>query len=295
MELNRLYYFFITAKHQHVTKASEELHIAQPALTKSIKSLEKELDLPLFYKRGRNICLTPFGEHLRDRLRNVFDILDKLPSELEEMKNGAADQVKINVLAASDTVTTAIVGYKKTNEHTVFHVIQNETESDCDISITTNTFDLSGLPPISKQNIFEEQIFLAVPKKSSLADKDSISLSEVRKRGFINLSGNRAFRNICDRLCRDAGFSPRIIFESDSPVAVKNLIATGAGIGFWPAFSWGKVSEDITLLSIDDPLCKRELIISLHDTNSLSEVAAEFYNYLTAFLGKQQRKAARKS
>ena len=48
MDLNKLYYFYITAKHEHVTRAAEELHIAQPALTKSIKLLESDLGVPLF-------------------------------------------------------------------------------------------------------------------------------------------------------------------------------------------------------------------------------------------------------
>ena len=48
MDQTRLYYFYVVAKHQHVTRAAEEIHIAQPSLTKSIKLLEEELGLTLF-------------------------------------------------------------------------------------------------------------------------------------------------------------------------------------------------------------------------------------------------------
>ena len=48
MELNKLYYFYVVAKHEHVTKASEELHISQPALTKTIKLLEEDMGVELF-------------------------------------------------------------------------------------------------------------------------------------------------------------------------------------------------------------------------------------------------------
>ena len=60
MELAKLRYFYLTAKYGHVTRAAEEIHIAQPALTKAIKQLEQALGVPLFYKKGRNIYPTVF-------------------------------------------------------------------------------------------------------------------------------------------------------------------------------------------------------------------------------------------
>jgi len=47
MELNRLYYFYVVAKHEHVTRAAEELHVAQPALSRTIHLLEEELGVPM--------------------------------------------------------------------------------------------------------------------------------------------------------------------------------------------------------------------------------------------------------
>ena len=91
------------------------------------------------------------------------------------------------------------------------------------------------------------------------------------------------FRVVCDRFCLSAGFNPKIVFESDSIIAVKNIIGVGAGVGFWPAFSWGEVSEDITLLPIKSPSCKREIVIGLHK-NLLSHTAKDFFKYLTEFM-----------
>lgn len=289
MELNKLYYFYIVAKHQHVTHAAEELHIAQSALTKSIKLLEQDLGIPLFYKSKRNIFLTSFGEHLKNRLDNVFSVLDKLPQELEDMKNQERNTVNLNVLAASTVVTAAIVNYKKKNANAIFQVIQNEEEMDCDISITTNAVDFSKLPPFEKRCIIEEKIYLAVPKNSEYADDSFIDLKEVKDKGFVNLAGSRLFRTICDKFCLSAGFKPKIIFESDSPIAVKNLIGAGAGIGFWPAFSWGKAATEIRLLPIENPVCQRELIIGMHNNGSVSDIVGDFYEYLIDYMREQQR------
>ena len=61
MELTQLRYFLKVAELEHITRASEELHIAQPALTQTIHRLESELEIPLFVNKGRNIFLTEYG------------------------------------------------------------------------------------------------------------------------------------------------------------------------------------------------------------------------------------------
>ena len=66
MELAKLRYFYTVAKLGHVTRAAEEIHIAQPALTKAVKQLEEELGVALFYKKGRNIYPTVYGEYLQN-------------------------------------------------------------------------------------------------------------------------------------------------------------------------------------------------------------------------------------
>ncbi len=290
-ELNKLYYFYVVAKHQHVTRASEELHIAQPALTKTVKLLEEELQVPLFYRKGRGIVLTPFGEHLRERLEDVFGILQNIPEELESMKGQAEKTIRLHVLAASTIITSAIAEYKKQNEDTVFQLIQNEEKKDCDISVTTNAVDFSHLPSFRKRCIMEEKIYLAVPKNSVYARETSVDLRFFKEEGFVNLAGSRLFRTVCDKFCDSAGFRAKIIFESDSPAAVRNLIGAGVGVGFWPAFSWGQItSSEVVLLPIRNPVCQRELIVGLHTENSLSGIAEDFYEYLLNFMREQQQK-----
>ena len=288
MELNKLYYFYIVAKYEHVTRASEEIHISQPALTKTIKQLEEELGVPLFRKEKRNIRLTEFGRFLKGRLDNIFLVLEEIPLEIDKMKGLYENTVRLNVLAASGIVTEAIVEFKKKNENAVFQVIQNEEEADCDITVTTNSNTMPSFSEFEKTYAITEEIYLAVPRGWEC--KDEIILSDFSEEGFVNLAGSRLFRNICDEFCKRAGFQAKSIFESDSIVAVKNIIGAGAGIGFWPDFSWGDVSEDIRLLKIGNVDCRREIVIGLHKGERKSRICAEFYEFLMDFMQKKSKK-----
>ena len=75
MDFMQIKYFLEVADSQHVTKSAKKLHVAQPALTKSIHRFEEELGVPLFTHKGRNIILTEYGRFLRDKFAPVMQEL----------------------------------------------------------------------------------------------------------------------------------------------------------------------------------------------------------------------------
>ncbi len=288
MELQKLRQFYTVAKYQHVTKAATELYVAQPSLTQAIASLEKELDVPLFVKRGRNIVLTEYGEYLKRRLDTLLPEIEALPEEIQKLKNGVSKRVKLNILAASTFVLNAIVAYRKSHPDVMFDFEQSVEKQNCDIVITTDAGRKKAPANYAKRSVMEEKIYLAVPKDSAYGHMESVTLSEVKDEAFVMLSGSRLFGVICNQLCLSAGFSPKVMFESDSPSAVQNIISTGAGIAFWPKYSWGNLtSENVKLLTVTSPDCRRELITELYDTGNRSEYAEDFYEFLlNEFSGK---------
>ena len=281
MELAKLKYFLVVAKEQHVTKAAEYLCIAQPALTQAIKSLERELGVNLFEKRGRNVVLTEYGKYLQNRLENLLPEFDKIPSEIENLKNKVNKTIKINIKAASTFVINAIVKYTQKNKDVVFEFEQSDLSSDCDILITTDgaKSDKSILP--IQSFVKEEQIYLAVPKNSVYANFSSIELSAVKNEKFIMFSSSMLFGVLCNKYCSESGFQPNITFESDSPSAIQNIISTGIGVAFWPEFSWGKTkNKNVVLIPITKPNCKRNLIFELYSKKTKSKYAENFFNFL---------------
>ena len=147
MELLQLEYFYAVAQNQHMTRTAEQLHIAQPSLTQSIRRLEKELGVPLFYRSGRNIALTTYGEALQNALTPVLKTLHQIPTQLQQMALEREKTIRLNVLAASTLVTQALISYKKDHDGLHFRLIQNSQCEDADITVfTRETFRSPQIP-----------------------------------------------------------------------------------------------------------------------------------------------------
>lgn len=288
MELSQIRFFLEVAKNQHITKSAEKLHIAQPSLTQSMHKLEETLGVPLFARKGRNIILTEYGRYLSEKLTPIVDEIDRIPFELQSMAKRNSETIRMNVLAASTLVTNAIIEYRQTKSHIHFQFRQNPNAELSDIEITTKLFyqhDPEANEPGRRTFVRTEKIFLAVPNNEKYAERDSISLREVMDEGFICLSGSRQFRLICDKICRQVGFRPNIIFESDSPAAVINMVASNMGVGYYPEFSWGPTgSKHIKLLEIKDAIFRRDIIVCATLRNSGNENLLDFYRFLETFM-----------
>ncbi len=279
MELLQLKYFLEVARNSHRTRTAQKLHVAQPAISQAIHRLEKELGVKLFAPKGRNIVLTEYGEIFRDRIEPLEDKLLDAIAEMKTLADTDSATIHINLFAASVMITDAMVEYRKSHPKVNFKMSQNESDDLCDISVTTGLF----YQPARNENefVFDERIFLAVPDNERYGSLKSISLEEVKDESFISLAGQRQFRWICDRFCSEAGFSPKTAFESDNPDTVRSLIAANMGIGFWPEFSWGRKSgNNLLMLALHIPDCKRSIRINLNDRGEISRPAAEFYKYL---------------
>jgi len=291
MEITQLKYFYTLAQNQHVTRTAEQLHIAQPSLTQSIRRLEKELNVKLFKSNGRNIVLTECGKYLQKKIEPLLKTLNEIPEEIQTLTGDRKKMLKINVLAASTLITDTIIRYQKEHPEVRFQIVQNTETEDADITIFTREFFQQPLASRDNFYIFSEEIFLAVPNNSEYARKESVSLTEMAGKSFISLAGTKGLRSICDRFCLHAGFKPNVVFESDNAAAVKNLIGASIGVGFWPQHTWEThEGSAMTLLPISEPKCQRDIIVQLHHESESHEEAFRYYKYLVEFFEELKKK-----
>ncbi|MCM3476703.1 LysR family transcriptional regulator [Caldifermentibacillus hisashii] len=84
MDLDKLKYFYTTAKLENVSLAAKELLISQPPLSKAIANLEAELEMDLFFRNGKHISLNENGRFLFNQTERIFSEVNNLEPALEE-------------------------------------------------------------------------------------------------------------------------------------------------------------------------------------------------------------------
>ncbi|MFL0252026.1 LysR family transcriptional regulator [Clostridium neuense] len=288
MDLLQLKYFKTVAKFENVTKAANELYIAQPALSKTISHLEKELGVDLFDRRGKYIHLNEYGKAFLEKVNIALVALEDGRREIKDLQGKELGDIRLVFLAASTIIPELLSEFCKLHPHIRFQLFQHfsrdANNSDFDLCIS------SSCEHKEKNNnvaLLTEEIYLAVPLNHPLAKKKSISLKEVSNENFISLKPGKGLREITDEFCKKAGFSPNIIFESDDPSTVRGLIKAGQGVAFIPQVSWGSsVGSSMAFLHIKEPKCKRTIFISWDEKRYLSKASLLFRNFAVEYFKK---------
>ncbi len=104
LELYRI--FYVVAKHKHMTKASEELHISQPAISQAIKKLEEQLDGTLFLRSNKGMSLTEEGKMFYEYVKGALELIDNAEREFTSFKDLSKGQIKIG---CSTTLTKLVL------------------------------------------------------------------------------------------------------------------------------------------------------------------------------------------
>lgn len=283
MEIQQLRYFLVAARYQHVTKAAEEIHIAQPALSQIIKRLESEVGTSLFEKNGRNITLTPEGKILQEEALKILKTIDELPIVLQQKKAERDKTIKIKVSAATIWLMPAIIVYKKTHPDVNLDFIRNDDMRDCDFLITTST---QNAKYAGESFIVDEEILLAVSKDRAKNMPDKVKLSDLKGDVFLITDKSKPFFRICEEYCLKSGFAPNVIFECDSQTVIFDLVSADLGVAFCPTFSWGKIDQNrISLIPFDKKCFRKIILIAFKQSTDLQK---DFFAYLKRYMSVEQ-------
>ena len=112
MNLFHLRYFETLARTEHYSKAAEILSITQPSLSYAISTLESELGIQLFEKRGRNIVLTKYGKAFYSNVKEILANLDNAVRDIKLVANGEGE-INIGFLRTlgTDYVPTTVKNF----------------------------------------------------------------------------------------------------------------------------------------------------------------------------------------
>lgn len=285
MDLLQLRYFKKVAELENMTRAAEELIVAQPAISKMIHQLESELECKLFDRVGRNIKLNNEGMLL---LAYTNDILDNVDRIYRSFRDG---KIVISPIHFSVPIGSSLIPKILSEFNTLYpeyHIIINTSKSINPIDIEL----FQTLHEIHEENactVLREEIVLAVPKDHSLAEKDIIDLNDIKDYSIIGPSSKRSYMQLMQTFFDQAGFHPKMTLEIDNPETLRKLINIGYGISFVPKQTWiDTVQKSIKFIHINSPKCYRYINLRWKK-GYLPENIIAFRDYLLDFFEKLQK------
>ena len=282
MELLQLYYFRTTARCEHMSAAARELHIAQPALSQTIKRLENELGTPLFDRTGRHIQLNDCGRVFLHYTDTVLDALNDAKAELADMSKAASRPVSFSVQAASSLLPDILERFRQQHPDIHFQISQSAAARDSsdDIDLTLHAAAAFTQTP-ETELLLEEPLVIALPKSHRLAQNEQLRLRDLAGQPFASLCKESNLYEITRHYCALAGFEPQISLSCDNPQAFRELLGLNMGIALVPAITWPDMSASgIVTRPVADIACIRYLLLSWKSHRYLSAPAGIFRSFL---------------
>lgn len=244
MELRQLQYVVQIAAEKNFSRAAEKLHIAQPSLSQQLSKLEKEIGVRLFQRSTNSVQLTYAGQLFVEKAQKVLDLIEQMKQEMEDISQVRKGKLTIGSLPITGShILPKVLPVFKQHYPEIEVVLIEETSSQLEMLTAQGVTDLTLLSlPIEEKTLdyrvlVEEEIWLAVPPNHRFALHGSnkpIALEQLRQEPFILLKKGQGFRQIALDLCKQAGFSPHIVFESSNIETIQSLVAADMGIAFVP-------------------------------------------------------------
>lgn len=266
MELRHLRYFSCVAECLNFTRASEKLHVAQPALSRQIRALEDELGTKLFDRNRQRVILTDAGRLLFSHAQKILAQVDLATLAVREVANGAEGELRLGQdwrLPAS-LVSEAIAEYRR-NYPRVEVVVRDLPMGEQLRALNAHKIhvgfiatDLIGPDDhLTSRPILHSELVAIVPRDHPLAARPTVRLAELHDSEWISIdTPDAGYRTFLLQVCRNAGFTPRYsrAVATQAPALV-GLVAAGMGVALIPRLLLPPARLAIAVLGTDcDPL-----------------------------------------
>jgi len=255
MELRQLRAFVQVANAGTFTRAAEELHLAQSAVSQAIGRLEGELGFELLRRTSRGVELTEAGAAVFERAREIVAGADAIRSDLAALRGLLEGTVALGTMLPPGPIDLPglLASFHAAHPGIAVRVLEGSApdilgqlrRDDLDVAFTGVTADALDDGLAGEQMLAEELLLIAPPGRSSAR-----ALAELTGAPFVGYRRGSALRYTVDRALRAAGASPQIVFESDELVSVRELVARGLGSSIVPRSTVDADGPQVTAVSI---------------------------------------------
>lgn len=286
MNLQQLYYFRTIAELEHYTKASEKLMVTQSSLSHSINELEKELNVKLFERHGRNVVLTKYGAFFLEYVKKSLNILEDGMAKLQDYANPGTGIVRLTYVSSlHDFIPYLITRYyeKTGNIMTKFQFYLGSTY-EIEKQIENDDVDVGFSTPFNNEKLASHYIgdhktVLIVSKDHPLAALDAVDLTKITDEKFITYNYQCQIRTYIDEIFESLKIQPNIVSEAFHDNIIFGSVAAGFGIALVPEPLNSK-HPNIKVIQIANDIPSRELHLLWHKSRYLSPAIENFRNFI---------------
>jgi aminoethylphosphonate catabolism LysR family transcriptional regulator len=263
------------------SRAAEELLLTQPAISDQVRKLEDEYDVLLFNRQRKQVTLTTAGEHLLQVTRRLFDSEQQALDFLSESR--ALQSGKLRIVADSAHHLLHILGAFRTRYPGVRISVRAGNTETVVSSLYSYEADLGILGEMPTQQSFDCQLLSSSPIIAFVAAGHP--LAKAKRLTFAQLTGHPLVfrergsktRTKLEVAAKTAGVDLKPAIEAEGREAVREIVASGAGIGF---VSLAEFGEDHRLVAIrldpEDQMMMDEAMICLQERRNSKLVKVFF-------------------
>jgi DNA-binding transcriptional LysR family regulator len=227
------------------SEAASALNYTQSAVSQAIATLEAEAGVPLMERDRRGVRPTTAGERLNEHAGRILTQLDAAEAELGAIAGVSGGELRMASFptAGATLMPLAIASFRSSYPKVALSLAEGEPE-ELTPRLRDGEFDLALIfefegtgelgPGLRSAPLFGDPMKLALPKGHRLARKERIELEDLSEEAWVQTTEATACARHVVRICRAAGFEPRVSFESDDYLTVQGLVAAGVGVALIP-------------------------------------------------------------
>lgn len=297
MNLQHLKYFDVLAREQHYTRSSKLLNVTQPSLSNAISSLESELGVPLFEKKGRNVVLTKPGVIFHDYVSKTLNMLDTGIETVSKISKGSG-YISFAFLPILGTryAPRFASGFIQANPEKEiefdFHssagitkeIIEGVKSMKYDIGICSY---LPDEPMIEFIPVANQELVVITPLDHPLAQFDEVYLEQTQPFPQIGFSKSSGLRSIIDSAFKRNNCTYNIVYEVTVDQVIAGLVSQGFGMAVVPDMG---VLESLPLkkIRLKNLNWERYFYLVTNKEAYLTPVVTHFKEYVLAHSDPQE-------
>jgi DNA-binding transcriptional LysR family regulator len=278
--------------------AAEALNFTQSAVSQHIAALEREAGTQLVDRGSRGVRLTEAGRVLVEHADAILARIESAEDDLAAIAGLRGGRLRLVSFqsAGATLVPRAVAAFHERHPRVELSMIEAEPDEagarlrsgEADLALVYDHESTPGLlpPDLELTHLIEDPYELIIPKGHALAGRRRVSLADCAKEPWIASSSTHSCRLITDSVCREAGFEPRVAFETDETQAAQALVAAGVGVTLLPRLALATLHPGVDSRPLSDGPVRSILAARLESAyespaseamvQTLEDVAEEF-------------------